>query len=89
MKASFFQRGGYSAPHRIRSPWPGLPLPCTNRSTDARVCITQLRSANFADHLGFDWVSFSEHHYLDDGGPESGARGRCRGDARAEREKSP
>ena len=63
MKASFFQRGGYSAPHRIRSHWPVSPAlyePEYGRQSLHHA----IAQCEFADHLGFDWVSFSEHHYL-------------------------
>jgi len=63
MKASFFQRGGYSAPHGIRSHWPVSPAlyePEYGRQSLHHA----IAQCEFADHLGFDWVSFSEHHYL-------------------------
>lgn len=63
MKASFFQRGGYSAPQGIRSDWPVSPAryePEYGRQSLHHA----IEQCEFADDLGFDWVSFSEHHYL-------------------------
>ena len=63
MKTSFFQRGGYSAPRGIRSAWPIPPA-----QYDPEFGLLSFRHAleqcELADQLGFDWVSFSEHHYM-------------------------
>src|SRR5215470_2898178 len=63
MRASFFQRGIYSAPQGIRSDWPVSPAlyePDYGRQSLHHA----IEQCEFADHLGFDWVSFSEHHYM-------------------------
>jgi len=61
MKASFFQRGGYSAPHRIRSHWPVSPAlyePEYGRQSLHHA----IAQCEFADHLGFDWVLLDNEH---------------------------
>ena len=63
MKASFFQRGGYSAPQEIHSAWPVPPVRY-NPEFGPQSFHHALEQCELADHLGFDWVSFSEHHYL-------------------------
>jgi len=63
MKVSFFQRGGYSAPQGIRSDWPVSPAlyePEYGRQSLHHA----IEQCELADQLGFDWVSFSEHHYM-------------------------
>jgi len=63
VKASFFQRGGYSAPQEIHSAWPVPPMRY-NPEFGPQSFHHALEQCELADHLGFDWVSFSEHHYL-------------------------
>jgi alkanesulfonate monooxygenase SsuD/methylene tetrahydromethanopterin reductase-like flavin-dependent oxidoreductase (luciferase family) len=63
MKASFFQRGGYSAPQSIRSDWPVSPA-LYEPEYGRRSLRQAIEQCEFADRLGFDWVSFSEHHYM-------------------------
>lgn len=63
MKASFFQRGGYSAPQEIRSTWP-IPPARYNPEFGLRSLHHAIEQCELADSLGFDWVSFSEHHYM-------------------------
>jgi alkanesulfonate monooxygenase SsuD/methylene tetrahydromethanopterin reductase-like flavin-dependent oxidoreductase (luciferase family) len=63
MKASFFQRGGYSAPQGIRSAWP-VPPARYDPQYGSRSFQEAIVQCETADQIGFDWVSFSEHHYM-------------------------
>jgi alkanesulfonate monooxygenase SsuD/methylene tetrahydromethanopterin reductase-like flavin-dependent oxidoreductase (luciferase family) len=63
VKASFFQRGGYNAPQEIHSEWPISPARY-DPEYGRRSLHHAIEQCELADHLGFDWVSFSEHHYL-------------------------
>ena len=63
MKASFFQRGGYSTPQGIRSDWPVSPA-LYQPEYGCQSLHHAIEQCELADQLGFDWVSFSEHHYM-------------------------
>jgi alkanesulfonate monooxygenase SsuD/methylene tetrahydromethanopterin reductase-like flavin-dependent oxidoreductase (luciferase family) len=52
----------YVSPHEIPPGWPVPPV-YYDRETGHQSLHHGLEQAEFADQLGFDWVSFSEHHY--------------------------
>ncbi len=62
MKTSYFQVGSYSAPREIRPEWP-LPPAYYDPECGRRSLHQAIEQCELADQLGFDWVSFSEHHY--------------------------
>ena len=62
MKASFFESVRYVTPEKLPAQWPlppGLYDPEVGEQTFQRV----LERVALVEELGFDWVSFSEHHY--------------------------
>ncbi len=62
MKASLYARIQYVTPQTLPGGWPTPPV-----IYDPEIGVRNLREGleklEFADHLGFDWISFSEHHY--------------------------
>jgi alkanesulfonate monooxygenase SsuD/methylene tetrahydromethanopterin reductase-like flavin-dependent oxidoreductase (luciferase family) len=62
MKASLYARMQYVTPQNLPGGWPTAPA-----LYDPKVGMQNLQEGmeklEFADHLGFDWISFSEHHY--------------------------
>jgi len=61
MKASFFASVPYAADAGTRD-WPAPPILC-DREAGVKTMSRALEQAQFAEELGFDWVSVSEHHY--------------------------
>jgi alkanesulfonate monooxygenase SsuD/methylene tetrahydromethanopterin reductase-like flavin-dependent oxidoreductase (luciferase family) len=61
MKASFFASVPYVAPVASRD-WPAPPALC-DRKAGVDTMNRAMEQALFAEELGFDWVSVSEHHY--------------------------
>ncbi len=61
MNASFFASVPYAAEVKTRD-WPAPPVLC-DRATGAKTMNRAMEQALFAEELGFDWVSCSEHHY--------------------------
>ena len=61
MKASFFSSVPYVAPVASRD-WPAPPALC-DRKAGVDTMNRAMEQALFAEELGFDWVSVSEHHY--------------------------
>ncbi len=62
MEASMFGVLAYVSPDEIPPGWP-VPPAYYDRETGRRSLHHGLEQAEFADRLGFDWISFSEHHY--------------------------
>ena len=62
MKVSYFETGRYRAPADIPAIWP-MPAAAYDTSEGVRVFGGMLERIAFAEKLGFDWVSLSEHHY--------------------------
>jgi len=62
MKASLYARMQYVTSQQLPGGWPLAPA-----LYDPKVGMQCFRDGieklEFADHLGFDWISFSEHHY--------------------------
>src|SRR5262249_12573923 len=62
MKVSYFETGRYRAPAHIPAIWP-TPATAYDTSEGVRVFHGMIERIQFAEKLGFDWVSLSEHHY--------------------------
>lgn len=62
MEASMFGVLAYVSPQEIPPGWP-VPPAYYDREIGRRSLHDGLAQAEFADQLGFDWISFSEHHY--------------------------
>ena len=62
MKASYFGSMGYSERHKFPAEWP-VPPSFLDTVTSVRSYQDGLRECEFAEELGFDWISVSEHHY--------------------------
>jgi len=62
MKASYFESIRYVAPQKMPSQWP-LPPGCYDPDVGAQTFQSTIERLAFVEDLGFDWVSFSEHHY--------------------------
>src|SRR5579871_4209180 len=62
MKVSFYARMTYVTSQELPEGWPLAP---TYYDAEATMHSYNLgiEQARLADELGFDWVSFSEHHY--------------------------
>jgi hypothetical protein len=62
MKASFFEPVRYVTPQKMPSEWP-LPPGIYDPDLSAQAFRSVLERLALVEVLGFDWVSFSEHHY--------------------------
>ena len=62
MKVSYFETGRYQAPADMPAIWP-MPAAAYDTSEGTRVFRGMIERIAFAEKLGFDWVSLSEHHY--------------------------
>jgi len=62
MKVSYFETGRYQAPADMAAIWP-MPASAYDTSEGTRVFQGMVERIGFAEKLGFDWVSLSEHHY--------------------------
>ncbi len=62
MKASYFGSMGYSERHKFPAIWPVPPM-----YQDPKLSMQSyqqgMEECEFAEEVGFDWVSLSEHHY--------------------------
>jgi alkanesulfonate monooxygenase SsuD/methylene tetrahydromethanopterin reductase-like flavin-dependent oxidoreductase (luciferase family) len=62
MKASLYARMQYVTPQNLPGGWPVAPA--LYDSKIGMQCFEDaMEKLEFAEHLGFDWISFSEHHY--------------------------
>ena len=62
MKASFFESIRYVTPKKMPSQWP-LPPGCYDPDAGVQAFRSVIERLALVEDLGFDWVSFSEHHY--------------------------
>jgi alkanesulfonate monooxygenase SsuD/methylene tetrahydromethanopterin reductase-like flavin-dependent oxidoreductase (luciferase family) len=62
MKASFFESMRYVSPQKMPAQWP-LPPGFYDPEVGAQTFQSTIERLQFVEDLGFDWVSFSEHHY--------------------------
>ena len=61
MKASLYARMQYVTPQHLPDRWPIAPA--LYDSKIGMQCFQGgIEKLEFADHLGFDWISFSEYH---------------------------
>lgn len=62
MKASYFESLRYVAPQKLPAEWP-LPPRFYEPDVGAQAVQSMIERLELVEELGFDWVSFSEHHY--------------------------
>ena len=62
MKVSFFETAHYRAPRRLPAEWP-VPPDAYDHQAGAQSYRGMVERVQFAEKLGFDWVSVAEHHY--------------------------
>lgn len=62
MKASYLGAMGYSQRHTFPVTWP-VPAAYHDPEVSVRSYQEGMDECEFAEEMGFDWVSFSEHHY--------------------------
>ena len=62
MKISYFETGRYQAPASMPPVWP-MPPGAYDQDAGAQVYQGMVERVTFAEQLGFDWISLSEHHY--------------------------
>lgn len=62
MKASFFEPMRYIPPQKMPLQWP-LPPGLYDPEVGARTFQSTIERLEYVEDLGFDWISFSEHHY--------------------------
>ena len=62
MQASYFETGRYYAPSNLPRQWP-MPASAYDREAGLRTFHGMVERSRYAEELGFDWVSVSEHHY--------------------------
>ena len=62
MKASYLGAMGYSERDKFPVTWP-IPPSYDDAATSVRSYQEGIEECEFAEEMGFEWVSFSEHHY--------------------------
>ena len=62
MQVSYFETGRYYAPSNLPRQWP-MPAGAYDREAGSRAFRGMVERSRYAEELGFDWVSVSEHHY--------------------------
>src|SRR5919201_3692407 len=62
MKASYLGGMGYSQRYNFPTTWPIPPI-YHDPETSVRSYQEGMEECEFAEEMGFDWFSFSEHHY--------------------------
>jgi len=62
MKASYFGCMGYSERHKFPANWP-VPPSYHDPKISMQSYQEGIEECEFAEEIGFDWVSVSEHHY--------------------------
>src|SRR5262245_58238824 len=62
MKASFFEPIRYIPPQKMPAQWP-MPPGFYDPEVGVQTFQGTIERLQFVEELGFDWVSFSEHHY--------------------------
>ena len=62
MKASYLGAMGYSQRHKFPLAWP-IPPAYDDPATSVQSYQEGIEECEFAEEMGFEWISFSEHHY--------------------------
>src|ERR1700739_4739939 len=62
MKVSFFETAHYRTPRRLPAEWP-VPPDAYDRDAGMQSYRSMVERVQFAESLGFDWLSVAEHHY--------------------------
>src|SRR5262245_4646405 len=62
MKASYLGAMRYSQPYNFPTTWP-IPPSYHDPETSVQSYQEGMEECEFAEEMGFEWVSFSEHHY--------------------------
>jgi alkanesulfonate monooxygenase SsuD/methylene tetrahydromethanopterin reductase-like flavin-dependent oxidoreductase (luciferase family) len=62
MKVSFFESLRYVTPQKLPAEWP-LPPGFYDPDVGGQAVRSMIERLELIEDLGFDWVSFSEHHY--------------------------
>ena len=62
MKASYLGAMGYSQRQQFPATWP-IPPAYGDPKTSVESYQEGIEECEFAEEMGFDWISFSEHHY--------------------------
>ena len=62
MKASYFGPMGYSQRHLFPATWP-IPPSYHDPETSVQSYQEGMDECEFAEEMGFEWISLSEHHY--------------------------
>ncbi len=62
MKASLFAQMGYSERHKFPATWP-VPPSYQDPAVTMQSYEEGMEECELAEEMGFDWLSFSEHHY--------------------------
>src|SRR2546430_15377917 len=62
MKASYLGAMGYAQRYNFPTTWPIPPI-YHDPETSVRSYQEGMEECEFAEEMGFAWVSFSEHHY--------------------------
>jgi alkanesulfonate monooxygenase SsuD/methylene tetrahydromethanopterin reductase-like flavin-dependent oxidoreductase (luciferase family) len=62
MKVSFFETARYIPPEGFEAAWP-VPSGAYDPETGVQAYEAMLDRVRCVEEIGFDWVSFSEHHY--------------------------
>ena len=62
MKASYLGAMGYAQRYNFPTTWP-IPPSYHDPETSVRSYQEGIEECQLAEDVGFDWISFSEHHY--------------------------
>ena len=62
MKVSFFETAHYRTPRQLPAEWP-VPPDAYDRDAGMQAYSGMIERVQYAESLGFDWVSVAEHHY--------------------------
>jgi alkanesulfonate monooxygenase SsuD/methylene tetrahydromethanopterin reductase-like flavin-dependent oxidoreductase (luciferase family) len=62
VKVSYFETARYLPPRKLPAEWP-VPPDAYDREAGVEAYRGMVARMQFAEKLGFDWVSVSEHHY--------------------------
>src|SRR5919106_1432271 len=62
MKASYLGAMGYAQRYNFPTTWP-IPPSYHDPETSVRSYQEGMEECEIAEEVGFDWISFSEHHY--------------------------
>ena len=62
MKASYLGAMGYAQRYNFPTTWP-IPPMYHDPETSVRSYQEGIAECEFAEEMGFEWISFSEHHY--------------------------